>query len=146
MIHINLNMIFYTQVEHSPTKTIYIKIILLTRIMTTTTTQNLTKTSKCNLPDPGTFEFPEPSVIVKESVGMVQIPVSRTDGADGRVELAWEAKNMTAVYGKDYDKNKGTLVFEHGQLSKTIDIGIIDDQVSWAGAECGLETLCWGAW
>ena len=25
VIHINLNMIFYTHVEHSPTKTIYIK-------------------------------------------------------------------------------------------------------------------------
>ena len=25
MIHINLNMVFYTHVEHSPTKTIYIK-------------------------------------------------------------------------------------------------------------------------
>ena len=25
MIHINLNVIFYTHVEHSPTKTIYIK-------------------------------------------------------------------------------------------------------------------------
>ena len=25
MIHINLNMIFYTHVEHSPTRTIYIK-------------------------------------------------------------------------------------------------------------------------
>ena len=25
MIHINLNMIYYTHVEHSPTKTIYIK-------------------------------------------------------------------------------------------------------------------------
>ena len=25
MIHINLNMIFYTHVEHSPTKTIYKK-------------------------------------------------------------------------------------------------------------------------
>ena len=25
MIHINLNMIFYTHAEHSPTKTIYIK-------------------------------------------------------------------------------------------------------------------------
>ena len=25
MIHISLNMIFYTHVEHSPTKTIYIK-------------------------------------------------------------------------------------------------------------------------
>ena len=27
IIHINLNMIFYTHVEHSPTKTIYINII-----------------------------------------------------------------------------------------------------------------------
>ena len=27
MIHINLNMIFYTHLEHSPTKTIYISII-----------------------------------------------------------------------------------------------------------------------
>ena len=25
MIHINLNMLFYTHVEHSPTKTVYIK-------------------------------------------------------------------------------------------------------------------------
>ena len=25
MIHINLNIVFYTHVEHSPTKTIYIK-------------------------------------------------------------------------------------------------------------------------
>ena len=28
MIHINLNMILYTHVEHSPTKTIYIKYYL----------------------------------------------------------------------------------------------------------------------
>ena len=28
MIHINLHMIFYTHVEHSPTKTIYIKYYL----------------------------------------------------------------------------------------------------------------------
>ena len=32
MIHINLNMIFYTHVEHSPTKTIYIKYYLKKKI------------------------------------------------------------------------------------------------------------------
>ena len=31
MIHINLNMIFYTHVKHSPTKTIYIKYYLKTK-------------------------------------------------------------------------------------------------------------------
>ena len=34
MIHINLNMVFYTHVEHNPTKTIYIK------YYTKTTTKN----------------------------------------------------------------------------------------------------------
>ena len=29
MIHINLNVIFYTHVKHSPTKTIYIKYIYI---------------------------------------------------------------------------------------------------------------------
>ena len=34
MIHINLNMIFYTHVEHSPAKTIYIKYYTDTHIHT----------------------------------------------------------------------------------------------------------------
>ncbi len=38
MIHINLNMIFYTHVEHSPTKTIYIKYYTKTKTKCTTNT------------------------------------------------------------------------------------------------------------
>ena len=34
MIHINLNMIFYTHVKHSPTKTIYIKYCLGSKYLT----------------------------------------------------------------------------------------------------------------
>ena len=37
MIHINLNMIFYTHVEHSPTKTIYIKYYMEKQTNTHTT-------------------------------------------------------------------------------------------------------------
>ena len=51
MIHINLNMIFYTHVEHSPTKTIYIQYYTekqantrTTHTHTTTTTTTTTKT------------------------------------------------------------------------------------------------------
>ena len=43
MIHINLNMIFYTHVEHSPTKTIYIKHYTKTN-KTKNTTTTTTKT------------------------------------------------------------------------------------------------------
>ena len=37
MIHINLNMVFYTHVEHSPTKTIYIKYYTKTKQQKSTT-------------------------------------------------------------------------------------------------------------
>ena len=37
MRHINLNMIFYTHVEHSPTETIYIKFVCFFKIKATTT-------------------------------------------------------------------------------------------------------------
>jgi len=37
MIHINLNMAFYTHVEHSPTKTIYIKYYMEKQTSTRTT-------------------------------------------------------------------------------------------------------------
>ena len=42
MIHINLNMIFYTHVEHSPTKTIYIKFYQNIYKKRTTNTHTLT--------------------------------------------------------------------------------------------------------
>ena len=40
MIHINLNMIFYTHVENSPTKTIYIKYYTKKKDYTHTHTHN----------------------------------------------------------------------------------------------------------
>ena len=44
MIHINLNMIFYTHVEHSPTKTIYIKYYTKTKTKNTLQTHTHTHT------------------------------------------------------------------------------------------------------
>ena len=43
MIHINLNMIFYTHVEHSPTKTIYIKYYTKNALQTHTHTHTHTR-------------------------------------------------------------------------------------------------------
>ena len=44
MIHINLNMIFYMHVEHSPTKTIYIKYYTKKALQTHTHTHTHTHT------------------------------------------------------------------------------------------------------
>ena len=46
MKHINLNMIFYTHVEHSPTKTIYIK-YYMEKQTNTHTTHTHTHTHTC---------------------------------------------------------------------------------------------------
>ena len=44
MIHINLNMIFYTHAEHSPTKTIYIKYYKNKKQQKDSTTNSETRT------------------------------------------------------------------------------------------------------
>ncbi|KAL8582386.1 hypothetical protein ACOMHN_042024 [Nucella lapillus] len=90
--------------------------------------RDITQVTIVNDDCPGTFEFSSPSVVVKESVGKAEIPVCRTDGIDGRVSIKWTAKNQTAMYGRDFDTDSGTLVFEHGERKKNIEIGIIDDK------------------
>ena len=44
MIHINLNMIFYTHIEHSPTQTIYTRYYTRKKKATTTTTTKALQT------------------------------------------------------------------------------------------------------
>ena len=80
--------------------------------------------------DPGIFEFEKPSFLVKESVEQAQIPVTRINGCDGRVTLTWRTEDVTAVSGKDYEGGEGTLVFEHGETAKMIEIPVHNDLVS----------------
>ena len=79
--------------------------------------------------DPGVFEFEKPSFLIKESVGVAQIPVTRVNGCDGRVAVHWSTKDLTAVTGQDYTGGEGSLVFEHGETAKMIDIAIMNDLV-----------------
>ncbi|XP_070581172.1 sodium/calcium exchanger 2-like isoform X2 [Ptychodera flava] len=77
--------------------------------------------------EPGTFDFTLASYLFKESVGDAHIPVVRSNGTDGKVELKWSTKDLSAVNGKDYIGGEGILIFEHGEREKTIDIPIVDD-------------------
>ena len=49
MIHINLNMIFYTHVDHSPTKTIYIKYYTKKLKQIRTTNTHTMTVADCNI-------------------------------------------------------------------------------------------------
>jgi solute carrier family 8 (sodium/calcium exchanger) len=87
--------------------------------------------NRCVSADPGFFEFEKPSFLVKESVGLAQIPVSRVNGCDGKVTLTWKTEDVTALSGKDYEGGEGTIVFEHGETAKMIEIPIRNDLVKY---------------
>ncbi|KAH9365929.1 hypothetical protein HPB48_015009 [Haemaphysalis longicornis] len=80
--------------------------------------------------EPGIFEFRRRGLLVKESVGMAQVAVIRTKGADGMAYVHWRTRSQTAKEGEDFVGGEGKLVFEHGETLKNIDIPIIDDFVS----------------
>lgn len=80
--------------------------------------------------EPGTIQFANPSFLFKESVGCAQVKVERINGCDGRIVAKWKTKDITAVGGRDYENTSGEIVFEHGELTKMIEINIKDDLVN----------------
>lgn len=80
--------------------------------------------------EPGTFQFSKPSYVVREGTGKAQLFVNRTNGADGVVKVNWQTKDMSAVSGKDYISGEGTLEFANGETQKTIEVTILDTDVS----------------
>ena len=79
--------------------------------------------------EPGTFEFSKPSLLFKESTGKAMIPIERRDGGDGHVEVKYRTEDMSACNGKDFDGGEGVIMFEHGEMTKTLEITIYDDKV-----------------
>lgn len=92
-------------------------------------THTIAEVTIINDDEPGTFGFNKPSHIVKESCGKAEMEIERVNGADGKVEVAWKTKDQSALHGRDYIGGEGTLVFDHGETLKTIDIEIVDDHL-----------------
>jgi hypothetical protein len=76
---------------------------------------------------PGKLQFGAPKYIVSEGVSLAAIEVTRTGGSKGRVTVQYFTWNGTARAGYDYQRTRGTLVFEDGEISKTIFVPVIDD-------------------
>lgn len=54
--------------------------------------------------EPGIIEFEETIALVKESVGKAEIKVVRVNGADGRVSVHYQTKDIDAVAMRDYER------------------------------------------
>ena len=57
-----------------------------------------------SLSEPGSIEFEETIILVKESVGKAEIKVVRVNGADGRVTVHYRTKDIDAVGTRDYER------------------------------------------
>ena len=72
---------------------------------------------------------------------MAQVPVDRENGADGVVTLKWRTEDMSAVEGKEYFGKEGTIVFDSGELNKTIDIHLVDAGVRSSKSQFPIDFL-----
>ncbi|CAG0887576.1 unnamed protein product [Darwinula stevensoni] len=90
---------------------------------------NVLEITILNDDNPGTLMFKKRGMLVQESVGTLQIPVIRKDGADGDVSVSWKTHDKSAVEGKDYIGKEGTITFKSTEVEKLIEIEIKNDFV-----------------
>jgi hypothetical protein len=75
----------------------------------------------------GVLSFSAASTSVRESTHSATITVKRTGGTAGGVTVAYTTGGGTALPGPDYTAQAGTLLFEPGELSRTVNIPILDN-------------------
>ncbi|XP_035993576.1 sodium/calcium exchanger 1 isoform X2 [Fundulus heteroclitus] len=77
----------------------------------------------------GIFTFEEPAVTVSESVGVMEVKVTRNAGARGVVVVPYKTMEGTAKGGgEDFEDTHGVLEFDNDEIVKTIQINIVDDE------------------
>ena len=104
------------------------------RVITATATDLLGNTSEFSSCNPsaatGRAEFSSVSYNVLEDIGNAIITVRRSGGIQGPLSVSYSTANGTATAGFDYTAVSGTLLFEDGDISKTISIPIANDGIS----------------
>jgi len=79
---------------------------------------------------PGELKLHRAQYNVDENHGWAGVTVERTGGSDGKVTVEYCLCDGTAKRGEDYAGRSGTITFENGEKSKTIQLRIIDDSVA----------------
>jgi hypothetical protein len=76
---------------------------------------------------PGQVQFTAEAFSAIENEGSASIALTRTDGSDSEVSVTLATSDGSAQSGIDYTFVSKTILFAHGETSKTIDIPILDD-------------------
>lgn len=78
---------------------------------------------------PGTLQLFHPYNLREGAKASARFGVLRTGGTDGTVTVSYATVNDTAIAGVHYEARAGTLTFGPGELLKTVDVPVINDQV-----------------
>ncbi|XP_013386884.1 sodium/calcium exchanger 1 isoform X2 [Lingula anatina] len=114
--------------EWEPDETFFVRLSLDADQNAVIGKKSINQVTIINDDEPGTIQFAKPSFLFKESAGKAMIPVQRIHGADGKVNITWRTEDMDAKSGKDFEGGEGILTFEHGEVTKMLEITVYDDQ------------------
>lgn len=74
-----------------------------------------------------TVQFGTPSYTINENGGQAAIQVTLSSAAAFSITVNYATSDGTALAGSDYTATSGTLTFNPGETSKTINVAILDD-------------------
>jgi len=78
----------------------------------------------------GILSFSSPQFSVGEDGTPInQVTLTRTGGSAGEVSVTLNLTDGTATAGNDYDGTSITVTFGDGEITKTVDIPIVDDTI-----------------
>ncbi len=104
------------------------------RVITATATDPNGNTSEFSAADStgasGSVQFNVSSIAVIEDIGSLTVTVVRSGGSTGSLTVDYATTDGTAIAGQDYTAASGTLTFNGGETSKTIQIPIADDSTT----------------
>lgn len=76
--------------------------------------------------EPGTFFFEKETetFIEKPEDSVLSVIVERRNGSKGTISCKYYTENASAISPHDFEEVQGELIFEEGQMSRTIDVTI----------------------
>ncbi len=78
----------------------------------------------------GNFSLTTSEVTQREDTSTVSLTVTRLGGSDGAASVDYLTVGDSATAGQDFVNASGTIRFASGEVSKTITIQILDDQLA----------------
>jgi|GEM_PF-2885266 len=80
-------------------------------------------------PNAGVIGFTSISAWAHENDGSVNVEVARVKGSDGDVTISYSLSDGSAIAGNDYITDSGLLTFFDGEISKSINVVLVDNDV-----------------